>query len=101
MRVGCASHIRGDHRPVGSTALSAIPHPEDLRGIIGAYHRCCTDRRDVVLLRTMGAKALAVTGNICIGLVGRREFSLQFLASADVRDGHQQRGICSARGQDN
>ena len=26
---------------VGSTALSARLDPEDLRGIIGAYHRCC------------------------------------------------------------
>src|SRR5450631_4022361 len=28
---------------VGSTALSARMDPEDLRGIIGAYHRCCTE----------------------------------------------------------
>src|SRR5271167_3298 len=28
---------------VGSTALSARLDPEDLREIIGAYHRCCTD----------------------------------------------------------
>jgi class 3 adenylate cyclase len=28
---------------VGSTALSASLDPEDLRGIIGAYHRCCTE----------------------------------------------------------
>src|SRR5215472_2392536 len=28
---------------VGSTALSARLDPEDLRGIIGAYHRCCTE----------------------------------------------------------
>src|SRR3984957_11806154 len=28
---------------VGSTALSAKLDPEDLRGIIGAYHRCCAD----------------------------------------------------------
>jgi class 3 adenylate cyclase/predicted ATPase len=28
---------------VGSTALSARLDPEDLRGIIGAYHRCVTD----------------------------------------------------------
>jgi class 3 adenylate cyclase len=28
---------------VGSTALSGKLDPEDLRGIIGAYHRCCTD----------------------------------------------------------
>jgi len=26
---------------VGSTAMSARLDPEDLRGIIGAYHRCC------------------------------------------------------------
>jgi class 3 adenylate cyclase len=28
---------------VGSTALSARLDPEDLREIVGAYHRCCTD----------------------------------------------------------
>jgi class 3 adenylate cyclase len=28
---------------VGSTMLSARVDPEDLRGIIGAYHRCCTE----------------------------------------------------------
>src|SRR3984893_16748991 len=28
---------------VGSTALSARLDPEDLRGVIGAYHRCCAD----------------------------------------------------------
>ena len=28
---------------VGSTALSGRLDPEDLRGIIGSYHRCCTD----------------------------------------------------------
>jgi class 3 adenylate cyclase len=28
---------------VGSTALSDSLDPEDLRGIIGAYHRCCTE----------------------------------------------------------
>src|SRR5271163_387295 len=29
---------------VGSTAMSARLDPEDLRGIIGAYHRCCAER---------------------------------------------------------
>src|SRR5262249_56904187 len=28
---------------VGSTALSTNLDPEDLRNVIGAYHRCCTD----------------------------------------------------------
>jgi class 3 adenylate cyclase len=28
---------------VGSTALSRSLDPEDLRGIIGAYHRCCAE----------------------------------------------------------
>ncbi len=28
---------------VGSTALSARLDPEDLRGIIGAYHRCVAE----------------------------------------------------------
>ena len=29
---------------VGSTALSARLDPEDMREIIGAYHRCCAER---------------------------------------------------------
>jgi class 3 adenylate cyclase len=29
---------------VGSTSLSARLDPEDLRGIIGAYHSCCTEQ---------------------------------------------------------
>src|SRR5690348_14531397 len=28
---------------VGSTSLSACMDPEDLRAIIGGYHRCCTE----------------------------------------------------------
>ena len=28
---------------VGSTALSARLDPEDMREIIGAYHRCCAE----------------------------------------------------------
>ena len=28
---------------IGSTALSARLDPEDLREVIGAYHRCCAD----------------------------------------------------------
>jgi class 3 adenylate cyclase len=28
---------------VGSTALSARLDPEDMREIVGAYHRCCAD----------------------------------------------------------
>src|SRR5260370_21906269 len=28
---------------VGSTALSARLHPEDMREIVVAYHRCCAD----------------------------------------------------------
>jgi class 3 adenylate cyclase len=28
---------------VGSTAPSGRLDPEDLRGVIGAYHRCCAD----------------------------------------------------------
>jgi len=31
---------------VGSTPLSARVDPEDLRGIIGAYHRCVADHRE-------------------------------------------------------
>ena len=29
---------------VGSTAMSARLDPEDMRGIISVYHRCCADR---------------------------------------------------------
>src|SRR5277367_2974921 len=29
---------------VGSTALSALLDPEDMRAIIAAYHRCCANR---------------------------------------------------------
>jgi class 3 adenylate cyclase len=29
---------------VGSMALSARLDPEDLRGIVGSYHRCCAER---------------------------------------------------------
>src|SRR4029077_8428638 len=28
---------------VGSTAMSARLDPEDMRGIIGAYHKCCAN----------------------------------------------------------
>lgn len=50
---------------VGSTALAARLDPEDLREIIGAYHRCCTDvvrRHNGIVSRYMGDGVLAYFG---------------------------------------
>jgi class 3 adenylate cyclase len=50
---------------VGSTALSGSLDPEDLRGIIGTYHRCCTDlieRNDGFVAKYMGDGVLAYFG---------------------------------------
>jgi class 3 adenylate cyclase len=47
---------------VGSTALSARLDPEDLRGIITAYHRCCTElieRNGGFVAKYMGDGVLA------------------------------------------
>jgi predicted ATPase/class 3 adenylate cyclase len=50
---------------VGSTALSARLDPEDLRGIISAYHRCCTElvvRNGGFVARYLGDGVLAYFG---------------------------------------
>ena len=47
---------------VGSTALSARLDPEDLRGVIGAYHRCCAvviERAGGFVAKYMGDGVLA------------------------------------------
>ena len=47
---------------VGSTALSARLDPEDMREIVGVYHRCCADwieRYGGFVAKCMGDRILA------------------------------------------
>ena len=47
---------------VGSTAMSARLDPEDMRGIIGAYHKCCAsliERNGGFIAKYMGDGVLA------------------------------------------
>jgi predicted ATPase/class 3 adenylate cyclase len=68
-----ARHDRAERRQltvmfcdlVGSTALSVKLDPEDLRGIIAGYHRCCTElveRNGGFVARYMGDGVLAYFG---------------------------------------
>jgi len=53
---------------VGSTALSGKLDPEDLRGIIGSYHRSCTDlieRNGGFVAKYMGDGVLAQPPRFC------------------------------------
>jgi class 3 adenylate cyclase len=50
---------------VGSTALSGRLDPEDMRAVIGTYHRCCTElieRSGGFVAKYMGDGALAYFG---------------------------------------
>jgi class 3 adenylate cyclase len=50
---------------VGSTALSGKLNPEDLRGVIGAYHRCCSElieRNGGFVAKYVGDRVLAYFG---------------------------------------
>src|SRR6202047_1432526 len=50
---------------VGSTTLSARLDPEDMREIVGAYHRCCADlitQADGFVAKYMGDGVLAYFG---------------------------------------
>jgi class 3 adenylate cyclase/tetratricopeptide (TPR) repeat protein len=71
--VSAATHDSAERRQltvmfcdlVGSTALSVKLDPEDLRGIIAGYHRCCTElveRNGGFVARYMGDGVLAYFG---------------------------------------
>jgi len=55
---------------VGSTALSARMDPEDLRGIIGAYHHCCTE-----VVERNGGFVAKFMGDGVLGCFGSRRLS--------------------------
>ena len=61
----CETHIEQICDLVGSTALSARLDPEDLRAVIGAYHRCVAmviEGRGGFVAKYMGDGVLAYFG---------------------------------------
>jgi hypothetical protein len=66
---------------VGSTALSARLDPEDLRGIIGAYHRCVTETVDGF----SGYVARYMGDGVLVYLATRKRMSTMPSAPHDAR----------------
>ena len=60
--------------PVGSTALSERLDPEDLREVIGAYHRCCANRITEAGLPGHSRGPIAVVRFRCYSIDRRSKF---------------------------
>ena len=94
---------------VGSTALSARLDPEDLRAVIGAYHRCCAaviERSGGFVAKYMGDGVLAFFGapheqpdqadRAVAAALGIDAFAQQFSAERKARGidfGHSRIGV--------